>query len=166
MGEPLMRRREMLADVCEKLDVPEVEFSFAVISAGAAFYQKVIAAVMKGQWPSCSYRHHMRVEAEWRKVFAAFYRALRPSGSIWAFDLVESSIPAVQKLMWQQYGEYLIHLKDEAYRDHVFAYVEKEDTADGAARLPARAEPRARCRSCTTLKMVQWGPHGLGRETC
>ena len=56
------------------------------------------------------------------------HRALRPGGSVWVFDLVESSIPAVQELMWQQYGEYLIHLKDEAYRDHVFAYVEKEDT--------------------------------------
>jgi tRNA (cmo5U34)-methyltransferase len=30
--------------------------------------------------------------------------------------------------MWERYGEYLSALKDEAYRDHVFAYVEKEDT--------------------------------------
>lgn len=44
------------------------------------------------------------------------------------FDLVESSIPAVQKIVRQQYGEYLTRLKDEAYRDQVFAYVEKEDT--------------------------------------
>jgi tRNA (cmo5U34)-methyltransferase len=72
--------------------------------------------------------HHMRVEAEWRKVFAAFQRALRPGGSVWVFDLVESSIPAVQELMWQRYGEYLTKLKDETYRDHVYAYVEKEDT--------------------------------------
>ena len=44
------------------------------------------------------------------------------------FDLVESAIPAVQRLMWTRYGEYLATLKDESYRDHVFAYVEKEDT--------------------------------------
>ena len=30
--------------------------------------------------------------------------------------------------MRQRYGEYLTRLKNEAYRDHVFAYVEKEDT--------------------------------------
>jgi len=30
--------------------------------------------------------------------------------------------------MRQKYGEYLTRLKDEAYRDQVFAYVEKEDT--------------------------------------
>ncbi|HWG44743.1 MAG TPA: class I SAM-dependent methyltransferase [Gemmataceae bacterium] len=72
--------------------------------------------------------HHLRADAEWRQVFTAFHRALRPGGSVWIFDLVESSIPAVQGLMRQQYGEYLTSLKDETYRDHVFAYIEKEDT--------------------------------------
>ncbi len=72
--------------------------------------------------------HHLRADQEWQAVFAAFHKGLRVGGSVWIFDLVESSIPAVQKLMWRRYGEYLTHLKDEAYRDHVFAYVEKEDT--------------------------------------
>jgi tRNA (cmo5U34)-methyltransferase len=72
--------------------------------------------------------HHLRTDQEWRDVFTALYRTLRPSGSVWVFDLVESSIPAVVRLMRQRYGEYLTRLKDEAYRDHVFAYVEKEDT--------------------------------------
>jgi tRNA (cmo5U34)-methyltransferase len=72
--------------------------------------------------------HHLRTDTEWRDVFTAFHRALRPGGSVWVFDLVESSIPAVQQLMWRQYGEYLTRLKDDAYRDHVFAYVEQEDT--------------------------------------
>src|SRR5262245_1963499 len=72
--------------------------------------------------------HHLRTDSEWRNVFTAFHRALRPGGSMWVFDLVESSIPAVQQLMRQRYGEYLTQLKNEAYRDHVLAYVEKEDT--------------------------------------
>lgn len=72
--------------------------------------------------------HHMRAEQEWRDVFAAFHRALRPRGSVWFFDLVESSIPAIQGLMQQRYGDYLTRFKDESFRDHVFAYVEKEDT--------------------------------------
>ena len=46
--EPLERRREMLADVCEKLDVPEVEYSHAVIGAGTTLYQKVVAAGHEG----------------------------------------------------------------------------------------------------------------------
>jgi tRNA (cmo5U34)-methyltransferase len=42
--------------------------------------------------------------------------------------MVETSIPAVGGLLRRRYGEYLTRLKDQAYRDHVFAYVEKEDT--------------------------------------
>ena len=42
--------------------------------------------------------HHLRTDEEWRAVFTAFHRALRPGGSVWVFDLVESSIPAVQRL--------------------------------------------------------------------
>ena len=60
--------------------------------------------------------HHLRTDDEWRSVFTAFHRTLRPGGSVWVFDLVESSIPAVQCLMWERYGEYLSALKDEAYR--------------------------------------------------
>jgi tRNA (cmo5U34)-methyltransferase len=70
----------------------------------------------------------LRTNAEWWAVLKAFHRMLRPGGSVWMFDLVDSAIPAVQRLMWTRYGEYLTALKDTAYRDHVFAYVEKEDT--------------------------------------
>jgi tRNA (cmo5U34)-methyltransferase len=31
-------------------------------------------------------------------------------------------------MMWARYGEYLRQLKDESYRDNVFAYVDREDT--------------------------------------
>jgi len=72
--------------------------------------------------------HHLRVDSEWRDVFAAFHRALKPGGSLWIFDLIESPVPALQTLMWQTYGEHLTRFKDETYRDQVFAYVEKEDT--------------------------------------
>lgn len=72
--------------------------------------------------------HHLRGEEEWRSVFKSLFRALRPGGSLWIFDMVESSLPPVEKLMRKGYGEYLAKLKDAAYRDHVFAYIEKEDS--------------------------------------
>jgi len=72
--------------------------------------------------------HHLRDDTQWQGVFTAFHRALTPGGSLWIFDMIESSIPAVQRLMWQGYGKHLTELQDEAYRDHVFAYIEKEDT--------------------------------------
>jgi tRNA (cmo5U34)-methyltransferase len=72
--------------------------------------------------------HHLRNDREWEAVFAKFHRCLRPGGSVWISDLVAHELPAVKAMMWRRYGEYLTALKDEKYRDHVFAYVEQEDT--------------------------------------
>lgn len=77
---------------------------------------------------AASMLHHLRIDGEWRQVFRALHQALRPSGSIWIFDLVESSSPAVEQLMRQRYGQYLTSFKGEAYRQEVFGYIEKEDT--------------------------------------
>lgn len=72
--------------------------------------------------------HHLRTDKEWEAVFKNFHRWLKPDGSVWIFDLIESSIPKVQQLMWKRYGEYLADFKDEEYRDHVFEYIEIEDS--------------------------------------
>ena len=72
--------------------------------------------------------HHLRIHQEWEIVFESFYRALLPGGSVWIYDMVESSVPAVTAMMRTRYGQYLSSLKDEAYRDQVFAYIENEDT--------------------------------------
>lgn len=40
----------------------------------------------------------------------------------------DQDVERFAKLMWQRYGDYLTQLQDKAYRDHVFAYVEREDT--------------------------------------
>ena len=72
--------------------------------------------------------HHLRDNRDWETTFANFYQILKPRGSIWIVDLISHSVPAIEKLMWQRYGEYLSNLKDENYRDQVFDYIEKEDT--------------------------------------
>ena len=72
--------------------------------------------------------HHLRSDAEWEAVFAKFYAALNPGGSLWISDLIEHSTAAIQAMMWTRYGDYLAEFKDEAYRDLVFGYIEQEDT--------------------------------------
>jgi len=72
--------------------------------------------------------HHLRADEEWRQVFSKLHAALKPGGSLWISDLIEHSNPKVQSLMWERYGAYLSQLKDETYRDHVFAYVAQEDS--------------------------------------
>lgn len=72
--------------------------------------------------------HHLRAEAEWRSVFQKFHASLKTGGSLWVVDFVSHSIPAVQALMWNRYGDYLRQLKGEEYRKQVFAYIEFEDS--------------------------------------
>lgn len=72
--------------------------------------------------------HHLRSPDEWRQVFQKFYKALRPGGGIWIFDLVDHEHGAVRTLQTERYGAYLTQLKDATYRDHVLAYVAREDT--------------------------------------
>ncbi|MSV30453.1 MAG: class I SAM-dependent methyltransferase [Bryobacterales bacterium] len=72
--------------------------------------------------------HHLRTDEEWRAVFGAVYTSLKPGGSFWIADMVEHSIPRVHELMWDRYGAYLAGLRDEAYRQTVFAYIDAEDT--------------------------------------
>ena len=72
--------------------------------------------------------HHLRGDDEWLAVFQKFHAALKPSGSLWISDFISHQLPAVQQIMWQRYGQYLTNLKDETYRDQVFAYTDQEDT--------------------------------------
>jgi tRNA (cmo5U34)-methyltransferase len=103
------------------LDLPPARFD--VIMAAAVF-------------------HHLRGDEEWAAVFAKCFASLKPGGSLWISDLIVHDDPALQALMWARYGEYLIALKDSAYRDHVFAYIEREDS------------PRSLDFQITTLRRV------------
>lgn len=72
--------------------------------------------------------HHLRSDEEWRSVLGKLFRALSPGGSLWIFDLVTAATAPLEALFRRQYGDYLSQLKGDAYRDEVFAYIEKEDT--------------------------------------
>jgi tRNA (cmo5U34)-methyltransferase len=93
-------------------DIRDLEFSesqFDIIVAAAVF-------------------HHLREDNEWSSVFRKCHRALRPGGAIWISDLVAHPNPEVQAVMWARYGAYLEQLRGPDYREHVFAYIEQEDT--------------------------------------
>lgn len=73
--------------------------------------------------------YHLRDDDDWETAFSKMYDLLKEGGSIWIFDLVQQSDAALQQYIYQDlYGEYLTRLRDEGYRDHVFAYIDKEDS--------------------------------------
>jgi tRNA (cmo5U34)-methyltransferase len=105
-ARPALQLETMQSDVRES-DLGRERFDFAV--AAAVF-------------------HHLRGEGEWRMVFRKVHDALKPGGALWIVDMVEHWQEQVQQVVWSRYGSYLSSLRDEAYRDHVFAYIAKEDT--------------------------------------
>lgn len=117
--------RPMLDRACERLQastakaVRPIQGDIRQIELAPEAFDIILAAAVL---------HHLREEREWVAVFQKLYRALAPGGSFWVFDMVESDIQPVQELQWRRYGEYLTQLQGPAYRDHVFAYIEKEDT--------------------------------------
>lgn len=117
--------RPMLDKAAERIaavspnKVTTIQSDVRELDLGEAQFDVIMAAAVL---------HHLRDEAEWRKTFAKFYAALKPGGAIWISDLIEHSTAHIQEMMWLRYGEYLTELKDKAYRDHVFAYIAKEDS--------------------------------------
>jgi tRNA (cmo5U34)-methyltransferase len=119
LSQPMLDRAVQRVSAATKGRVTALRGDIRELELGREQFDIVLAAAVF---------HHFREEAEWRAVFAKIHRALRPGGSVWIFDLIEHSIPAVQALMWERYGEYLAGLRDEGYRDHVLQYVQHEDT--------------------------------------
>jgi tRNA (cmo5U34)-methyltransferase len=72
--------------------------------------------------------HHLREVDEWHHVFRKFHDVLSDNGSLWISDLVTHENPAIEKLMWNRYAEYLQKLGGEEYQQKVFDYIEKEDS--------------------------------------
>jgi tRNA (cmo5U34)-methyltransferase len=72
--------------------------------------------------------HHLRADDEWHHVFKKCFRALRPGGALWIADVVEQVHPAIQALIWERYGDYLVKLGGVEHRDHAFKQVELNDT--------------------------------------
>lgn len=117
-GPMLTRARERLAAAgAGRVAVHQGDIRDFVFEPGR--YDVVLAAAVL---------HHLRTDAEWEAVFRSIYESLRSGGSFWIADLVTHEGQAVQDLMWEGYGEYLVSLAGEPYRDKVFAYIEAEDT--------------------------------------
>jgi tRNA (cmo5U34)-methyltransferase len=74
----------------------------------------------------------LRSREEWTNVLSKIYSALVPGGTFWYFDLVRHEDPALEKIQWERYRQYLIGLKDEPYQQGVFRQIEKEDTPESA----------------------------------
>lgn len=119
LSRPMLDRAVQRVSQATRGSATAIQADIRDVDLGRGTFDIILAAAVL---------HHLRTDAEWDAVFRKLHDALRPGGSVWIFDLVTGSIPAVESLMRSRYGEYLTSLKDAAYQEHVFAYVEREDT--------------------------------------
>jgi tRNA (cmo5U34)-methyltransferase len=119
LSRPMLDRAVERIGKVARSSITPMQGDIRELSLGEGTFDIILAAAVL---------HHLRGDGEWEAVFAAFHRALRPGGSVWISDLVTHELPAVHAMMWSRYGDYLKDLKGDAYRDEVFAYVEREDT--------------------------------------
>ena len=119
LSAPMLKRAVQRIEPATAGSITPIQADIREVVLGEARFDIIMAAAVF---------HHLRTDDEWETVFAKCHAALRPGGSFWISDLIDHETAAVRALMWERYGDYLAHLKDEAYRDHVLAYVEQEDT--------------------------------------
>lgn len=119
LSQPMLERAHERISQANVGQITTHQADIRELELGEAQFDVIMAAAVL---------HHLREDSEWEAVFSKLHRALKPGGSLWISDLIQHSTPHIQAMMWQRYGDYLTSLKDETYRDHVFAYVEQEDS--------------------------------------
>ena len=74
--------------------------------------------------------HHLRSRDDWRSVFCNVFDSLRSGGTFWICDIVKHENTEVGEIQWDRYAEYLVGLRDEAFRDTIFDMIHRMDTPE------------------------------------
>ncbi|AWW30366.1 class I SAM-dependent methyltransferase [Echinicola strongylocentroti] len=120
LSQPMLERAKERSASLTDGEVTTIKGDFRKLPLQENTYDVIIATAVL---------HHLRDDEDWETAFMKLHRLLKPGGSLWVFDLVSHDEPKIQDLLYRQkYGQFLANLKDENYRDHVFDYIEKEDS--------------------------------------
>ncbi len=119
LSRPMLDKAEERIAAVNSGRIRTYQGDFRLLALPEAGYDVILAAAVL---------HHLRDDADWESVFRKLFRLTAPGGSVWITDLVWQETEAVQGMMWRRYGAYLAELGGEAYRDQVFAYIDREDS--------------------------------------
>lgn len=120
LSQPMLDKAFERVHATTKGEVSVKKGDFRTVDFGTKKFDAIMATAVL---------HHLRDDRDWELSFGKLFDLLKDDGSIWIFDLVHQSDPALQNIIYEDlYGAYLSSLKDENYRDQVFAYIDKEDS--------------------------------------
>lgn len=116
---PMLQRAAERVAAVNAGQIRTIHDDFRQADLGHETYDVILAAAVL---------HHLRDDNDWITAFQKLFAITAPGGSVWITDLVAHESEPIQEMMWAGYGEYLSSLGGDAYRDKVFAYVDKEDS--------------------------------------
>jgi tRNA (cmo5U34)-methyltransferase len=119
LSRPMLDRAQERVSAATSGKVETLQADVREVDLGRERFDAIVTA---------STLHHLRTDDEWESVFAKFFAALRPGGSLWIYDLLESDSPGIAALDREGYAAYLGALGGPDYVQKVFAYIEAEDT--------------------------------------
>ena len=119
LSQPMLDRAVSRLSAINNREINALHGDFRSAKLQADSYDVIIAAAVL---------HHLREDTDWLEVFEKIFSLLAAGGSVWITDLVAHETRTIDEIMWAKYGEYLVSLDGERYRDKVFAYIDKEDS--------------------------------------
>lgn len=120
LSQPMLDRAKERVEKLTSGKVQTVKGDFRTVELPENRFDVVIATAVL---------HHLRDDKDWFNSFSRLLQLLKEGGSLWVFDMVSHDNEVMENYLYRErYGNYLTSLQDEAYRDHVFAYIEKEDS--------------------------------------
>ncbi len=119
LSAPMLERAALRVGAANRGKTRTIQGDLRDVELPGAPYDVILAAAVL---------HHLRDVNDWLAAFSRLFNLLAPGGSLWITDLVLHTIPGVENLMWQRYGDYLAGLGGPDYRDKVLAYIDREDS--------------------------------------
>jgi tRNA (cmo5U34)-methyltransferase len=119
LSQPMLERAETRVRELSGATIRTFQADLRVAPLEAKSYDIIIAAAVL---------HHLRDDADWEFAFGKIFNALAPGGSFWVTDYIAHEGAPVSAIMNKRFGDYLVGLGGEEYREKVFAYIEVEDT--------------------------------------
>lgn len=119
LSRPMLDRAQQRAAAATSGTVQTIQGDVREVELGDRQFDLILASTVL---------HHLRADSEWELVYGKLYRALRPGGMLYIYDMITHELPAIDADMVRRFGAYLNGLKGEAYRDHVLGYIDDEDT--------------------------------------
>lgn len=119
ISQPMLDRAQQRVSAQSTGQVTTLQSDFRTADFPSGSFDILIAAAVF---------HHLRDDQDWENTFAKAFSLLRPGGSLWITDLVTQESDRIHALMWKRYGEYLVTIGGEKYRDDVMAYIDQEDS--------------------------------------